>query len=175
VTQQCVHEDSYSFFVQPCRSRLSHPPRSAHTKAPLAPPPEFIYHRSPIKTCPLFPHVSATATSLLVCATAKPHHGAFAVAPPTLPQRALRSSFLAVYCAHSRVSSPSILHADDSPPEATAAHPRLCLSRLAEEFRTLPSDADRSHCLLSLAAMLPQLPERDLSPSNRVTGCVAWV
>jgi quinolinate synthase len=116
-----------------------------------------------------------TAASLFVRAAAKPRHGAFAVAPPTLPQRALRSSFLAVRCAHSRASSPPLPRADDGASEAGAAHPRLRLNRLAEEFRALPSDADRARRLLSLAAALPRLPERDLSPGNRVMGCVARV
>ncbi|PUZ75450.1 hypothetical protein GQ55_1G170400 [Panicum hallii var. hallii] len=118
-----------------------------------------------------------TAASLLVpaAASAKPRHGVFAVAPPPPPPRALRSSFLAVRCAQSRAPTPPLPRADDGASEAAAAHPRLRLRRLAEEFRALPSDADRARRLLSRAAALPRLPERDLSPGNRVMGCVARV
>ncbi|KAL6623154.1 hypothetical protein ACP70R_033033 [Stipagrostis hirtigluma subsp. patula] len=55
------------------------------------------------------------------------------------------------------------------------AHPRLRLRRLAEEFRALPSDADRARRLVSLAAALPRLPASDRAPGSRVMGCVARV
>lgn len=85
-------------------------------------------------------------------------------------------SLLAVRCAHSRAPPPPppLPHAgsDDA---AAKAHPRLRLRLLAEEFRALPSDADRARRLLSLAAALPRLPEPDRVQGNRVMGCVARV
>ncbi|RCV18566.1 hypothetical protein SETIT_3G311400v2 [Setaria italica] len=86
-------------------------------------------------------------------------------------------ALLAVRCAHSRAPPPPppLPRADDSEGAAAGAHPRLRLRRLAEEFRALPSDADRQRRLLSLASALPRLPEPDRVPGNRVMGCVARV
>ncbi|XP_062201891.1 quinolinate synthase, chloroplastic-like [Phragmites australis] len=90
------------------------------------------------------------------------------------PRARPRGSLLAIRCAHSRAPPPPLPRADDLE-GAAAAHPRLRLRRLAEEFRALPSDADRARRLLSLAAALPRLPESDRAPNNRVMGCVARV
>jgi len=83
---------------------------------------------------------------------------------------------LAVRCAHSRAPPPPPpLPRADGSEAAAGAHPRLRLHRLAEEFRALPSDADRARRLLSLASALPRLPEPDRAPGNRVMGCVTRV
>ncbi|KAK3136493.1 hypothetical protein QOZ80_5BG0436540 [Eleusine coracana subsp. coracana] len=118
--------------------------------------------------------MAAAASLFAPAVTAKPGPGGVrAVALPPPPPRALRlrGSFPAVRCAH---STPPLPRADDDG-AAAATHPRLRLRRLAEEFRALPSDADRARRLLSLAAALPPLPDADRSPSNRVMGCVARV
>ena len=87
-----------------------------------------------------------------------------------------QSSFLAARCAHSRAPPPPPpLPRADCDDAAAKAHPRLRLRLLAEEFRALPSDADRARRLLSLAAALPRLPEPDRAQGNRVMGCVARV
>jgi quinolinate synthase len=87
-----------------------------------------------------------------------------------------QSSFLAARCAHSRAPPPHPpLPRADCDDAAAKAHPRLRLRLLAEEFRALPSDADRARRLLSLAAALPRLPEPDRAQGNRVMGCVARV
>ncbi|TVT97954.1 hypothetical protein EJB05_56780, partial [Eragrostis curvula] len=121
--------------------------------------------------------MDATAARALF-APAKPRRAGCAVAPPPpLPHAPrARGSRLAVRCAHSRVPPPPppLPRADDAS-AAVAESPRLRLQRLAEEFRLLPSDADRARRLLSLAASLPRLPERDRAPGNRVMGCVAQV
>ncbi|XP_066358625.1 quinolinate synthase, chloroplastic-like [Miscanthus floridulus] len=85
-------------------------------------------------------------------------------------------SLLAVRCAHFRAPPPPPpLPRADSDDAAAKAHPRLRLRLLAEEFRALPSDADRARRLLSLAAALPRLAEPDRAQGNRVMGCVARV
>ncbi|KAL6644140.1 hypothetical protein ACP70R_018906 [Stipagrostis hirtigluma subsp. patula] len=126
---------------------------------------------------------AATATaaaSSLVAPTARPRAVLLPLNAPRggLPGRA-RGSLLAVRCAHPRAPPPPppspLPRAASEDDQHGPAHPRLRMRRLAEEFRALPSDADRARRLLSLAAALPRLPEADRAPGNRVMGCVARV
>ncbi|CAN6360718.1 unnamed protein product [Urochloa humidicola] len=128
--------------------------------------------------------MDTTAASLFSpAAAAKPHR----VLPPLLhvPRGVLHPrphprALLAARCAHSRSHPLPLPRADGSDSSSSAAaaagaHPRLRLRRLADEFRALPSDADRARRLLSLASALPRLPDPDRAPGNRVMGCVARV
>lgn len=127
--------------------------------------------------------MDAAAASLFApkAAVAKPRSALPPVHVPRgiLPPRPRPHPLLAVRCAHSRAPPPPppLPSADDGSEAAAAAaaHPRLRLRRLAEEFRALPSDADRARRLLSLASALPRLPAPDRAPGNRVMGCVARV
>lgn len=135
---------------------------------------------------PPSPHITArphqrndmdtAAASLFPPAAAKPRG---VLSPLHVSRSGLvprQRSLLAVRCAHFRAPPPPPpLPRADSDDAAAKAHPRLRLRLLAEEFRALPSDADRARRLLSLAAALPRLPEPDRAQGNRVMGCVARV
>ncbi|CAL4907079.1 unnamed protein product [Urochloa decumbens] len=123
---------------------------------------------------------TAAAAASLLAPAAKPRHPPRGILPPLLHSRhrAARALLAVRCCAHSRAPPPPppLPRADGSDSSSSAAaHPRLRLRRLADEFRALPTDADRARRLLSLAAALPRLPDPDRAPGNRVMGCVARV